>query len=59
MGRIHTSGQIPARGLEVEIEWTVIGDGIEDWSENELEIWYGAQDRFIVSLKPPGVKWIK
>ena len=60
MGRIHTSGQIPARGLEVEIEWTVIGDGIEDWSENELEIWYGAQDRFIVSLKPPGnSEWIE
>jgi subtilisin family serine protease len=60
MGRIHTSGQVPARGLEVEIEWTVIGDGIEDWSENELEIWYSAQDRFIVSLKPPGqTDWIK
>ena len=60
MGRIHTSGQIPARGLEVEIEWTVVGDGIEDWSENELEIWYGAQDRFIVSLKPPGASdWIE
>ena len=60
MGRIHTSGQIPARGLEVEIEWTVIGDGIEDWSENELEIWYSAQDRFIVSLKPPGGSdWIE
>lgn len=54
MGRIHTAGQIPARGLEVELEWTVIGDGIEDWSENELEIWYGAQDRFSVALKPPG-----
>jgi subtilisin family serine protease len=60
MGRIHTSGQIPARGLEVEIEWTVIGDGIEDWSENELEIWYGAQDRFIVMLKPPGdTDWLE
>ena len=60
MGMIHTSGQIPARGLEVEIEWTVIGDGIEDWSENELEIWYSAQDRFIVSLKPPGASdWIE
>ncbi len=60
MGRIHTSGQIPARGLEVELEWTVVGDGIEDWSENELEIWYGAQDRFAVSLKPPGEeKWIE
>lgn len=54
MGRIHTSGQIPSRGLEVELEWTVVGDGLEDWSENELEIWYGAQDRFVVSLKPPG-----
>ena len=59
MGRIHTSGQIPSRGLEVEMEWTVVGDGIEDWSENELEIWYGAQDRFVVSLKPPGAtNWI-
>ncbi len=46
MGRIHTSGHIQARGLEAEIEWTVIGNGIEDFSENELEIWYGAQDRF-------------
>jgi hypothetical protein len=60
MGRIHTSGQILARGLEVEIEWTVIGDGIEDVSENELEIWYGAQDRFIVAVKPPGdLDWIE
>jgi subtilisin family serine protease len=60
MGRIHTSGQIPARGLEVEIEWTVVGDGIEDWSENELEIWYSAQDRFIISLKPPRASdWIE
>lgn len=60
MGRIHTSGRIPARGLEVEIEWTVVGDGLEDWSENELEIWYSAQDRFIVALKPPGAAdWIE
>jgi len=60
MGRIHTSGQIPARGLEVELEWAVIGDGIEDVSENELEIWYGPQDRFIASLKPPGSSdWIE
>lgn len=53
MGRIHTSGQIPSRGLEVELEWTVVGNGIEDVSENELEIWYSAQDRFIAALKPP------
>ena len=59
MGRIHTSGRIPSRGLEVEIEWVVIGDGIEDWSENELEIWYSAQDMITASLKPPGAEeWI-
>ena len=57
-GRIHTSGHIPSRGLEVEIEWTVIGNGIADISENELEIWYSPQDRFIASVKPPGEdKW--
>ncbi len=54
MGRIHTSDRIPARGLEVELEWTVVGNGIEDVSENELEIWYGAQDRFIAAIQPPG-----
>jgi subtilisin family serine protease len=60
MGRIHTSGQIPARGLEVELEWTVVGNGIEDVSENELEIWYGAQDRLVAALQPPdGGEWIE
>jgi len=60
MGRIHTSGDIPARGLEVELEWTVVGNGIEDVSENEMEIWYGAQDRFTAALKPPsGGDWIE
>jgi subtilisin family serine protease len=60
MGRIHASGRIPARGLEVELEWTVVGNGTEDVSENELEIWYGAQDRFIAAVKPPGGdRWIE
>jgi subtilisin family serine protease len=60
MGRIHAAGRVPARGLEVELEWTVIGDGIEDVSENELEIWYPAQDRFKVKVKPPnGENWIE
>lgn len=60
MGRIHTSGKIPQAGLTVELEWTVIGDGIEDWSENELEIWYSAQDRFVVAVKPPDAdEWIE
>jgi subtilisin family serine protease len=59
MGRIHSQGHVPARGLEVELEWTVVGDGIEDRSENELEIWYGAQDRFAVAVKPPQASdWI-
>jgi subtilisin family serine protease len=59
MGRIHSQGRVPARGLEVELEWTVVGDGIEDRSENELEIWYGSQDRFAVAVKPPGASdWI-
>ena len=59
MGRIHSQGRVPARGLEVELEWTVVGDGIEDRSENELEVWYGSQDRFAVAVKPPGdAGWI-
>lgn len=59
-GRIHSQGRVPSRGLEVELEWTVVGDGIEDLSENELEIWYGAQDRFAVAVKPPGsADWIE
>nr|WP_306469166.1 S8 family serine peptidase [Bradyrhizobium sp. NBAIM08] len=59
LGRIHTSGRIASRGLSVDLEWTVIGNGIEDMSENELEIWYGAQDRITVMLKPPGgADWI-
>lgn len=59
MGRIHSEGRVPASGLEVELEWTVVGDGIEDLSENELEIWYGSQDRFSIALKPPSSSdWI-
>ena len=57
MGRIHSSGRVGARGLGVDIEWIVVGNGIADLSENELEIWYGAQDRFAVQIKPPGQPW--
>lgn len=57
-GRIHTSDLIPARGLSQDIEWFVVGNGIADLSENELEIWYEPQDRFAVSVKPPGLDWI-
>jgi subtilisin family serine protease len=58
MGRIHTSGQIQSRELYTDIEWLVVGSGIVDISENELEIWYGAQDRLTVSLRTPSGLWI-
>jgi subtilisin family serine protease len=58
MGRIHTSGQLSAAGLSADIEWEVVGDGRVDLSENEFEIWYAAQDRFSVQIRPPGLPWI-
>ena len=56
-GRIHSSGTIAARELTAEIEWNVVGNGIADLSENELEIWYSPADRFSVQVKPPGSAW--
>jgi subtilisin family serine protease len=53
VGRIHTSGQIPAAGLDLEIDWIVAGSGGQDYSENELEIWFSPQDRIAVSLRDP------
>jgi subtilisin family serine protease len=58
MGRIHSSGKIPAAGLVRDLEWVVVGNGIMDVSENELELWFSAQDRIAVSVKPPGKDWI-
>src|SRR6185295_8158866 len=58
MGRIHSSGKIPAAGLERDLEWVVDGNGILDVSENEMEFWFSAQDRIAVSVKPPGKEWI-
>ena len=58
MGRIHTSGRIQAAGLDHDIRWLVVGDGLEDISENELEIWYEAQDRISISIRTPGGDWI-
>lgn len=59
LGRIHTSGRIASRGLEARLEWQVVGNGFADVSENELELWYSAQDRFAVSLLPPGEQhWV-
>ncbi len=58
MGRIHTSGKIAARGLTADIEWIVVGNGLADVSENELEVWYSGADRFAVSITPPGMEAI-
>lgn len=58
MGRIHTSGQIEKIGDTVDIEWIVVGDGMADLSENELEIWYSPGDHFAVQVKPPGLEWL-
>ena len=52
-GRVHASGQIPAAELRRDIEWVVVGNGLEDVSENELEIWYGAEDELAVELFTP------
>jgi len=59
MGRIHASGRVASRGLDFDLEWTVVGDSIADVSENELEIWYSPQDRMTVQVRPPGSRqWI-
>lgn len=59
LGRIHTSGVVPARDLMKDIEWLVVGNGLADVSENELELWYSPQDRFAVMIRPPGsTQWI-
>ena len=53
IGRIHTSGRIPARGLAIDLDWLVVGNTIADLSENEFELWYGSQDRFSITLWSP------
>lgn len=58
-GRVHAMGRIPSRGLQHELDWVVAGDGVVDASENELEIWYGGQDRIVLKLQPPNShEWI-
>ena len=57
MGRVHTEAGIAARELVSDIEWLVVGNGIADISENELEIWYSPADRFSVQVRPPGGQW--
>ena len=56
-GRIHSSGRVAARGLDVDLDWEVVDAGIADVSENEMEIWYEAGDEFAVSLRTPDGIW--
>jgi subtilisin family serine protease len=57
MGRIHTSGKVAAANLAADIDWVVVGNGVLDISENELELWFSPQDRFGVQVKPPSGEW--
>ncbi|TDW68996.1 subtilase family protein [Novosphingobium sp. PhB55] len=52
-GRVHASGQIVAANLRTDLEWVVVGNGLEDISENQMAIWYGAEDEFVVTLFAP------
>jgi subtilisin family serine protease len=58
MGRIHCQGQLASAGLAADVDWMVVGNGRVDLSENELEIWYGSQDRFEVSVMTPDGVWV-
>jgi len=62
IGRVHTGGNIladcppsadPGQPPYCDVYWVVVGDGVSDLSENELEVWYSPGDRFAVQLKPP------
>jgi subtilisin family serine protease len=52
-GRIHASGRIPAAGLLADLQWQVVGNGIVDVSENEMEIWYRPGDELAVQVRSP------
>ncbi len=58
MGRIHAGARFAATGLRHELGWVVGGNEVADVSENEMEIWYGPQDRISVEVRPPGGSWI-
>ncbi len=52
-GRIHASGRVAAPGLLADLKWQVIGNGIVDVSENEMEIWYRPGDELAVQVRSP------
>lgn len=57
-GRIHASGKLASHGLNRDLQWIVVGDGIIDVSENEMEIWYPAGDELEVKLRSPSGQWV-
>ena len=60
-GRIHSSGRISAKDLIVELGWQVVGNGIVDVSENEMEIWYNPGDEIAVQIRSPSgeeTEWV-
>jgi subtilisin family serine protease len=52
-GRVHTAGVVAAADLTADVDWVVVGNGIVDISENELELWFSPQDRLEVTLRSP------
>jgi subtilisin family serine protease len=57
IGRIHAAGTFAGTDLRHELRWEVGADQIADISENEMEIWYSAQDRLDVEVRAPGGQW--
>ena len=57
MGRIHSSGRISgnkkSKKNTINLEWEVVGNGIVDVSENEMEIWYSPRDLIEIELISP------
>lgn len=58
MGRVHAGGSFAATDLRHDLGWVVAGGEVADISENEMEIWYGPQDRIDVEVRPPNGSWI-
>jgi subtilisin family serine protease len=52
-GRIHASNRFAATNLTHELGWIVEGGVIQDFSENEMEVWYPPGDRINVQVRTP------
>ena len=53
LSEIHTFDEFKNSKTSKIIKWVVVGNTIADLSENEMEIWYDAQDRISVKVTTP------